>query len=165
MSLSEAVAQSIWIRKSVGFAGSTCLWYDYFLTLDQEVAYIWNAPWTVYKVAFLVNRYSNLFGQTFTLIEETGWIVHDSQDFCERFNLFSAIFPFLSAESIHIVVILRAWAIWGCKRRIAVILISIYLVYLLLMLGMTIFGTSTSDFQELDYLNTVEICIDGLPRT
>ncbi|KAH7890955.1 hypothetical protein F5I97DRAFT_1923455 [Phlebopus sp. FC_14] len=163
MSLPEAVAQSIWIRKSVGFAGSTCLWYDYYLTLDQEVAHIWNAPWTVYKVAFLVNRYSNLFGQTFTLIEETGWIVRDSWDFCERFNLFLTVLPALSTESIHIVVILRAWAIWGCKRRIAVILISIYLVYFLLMLGMMIFGSNTSDFQEFYYLNTVEICIDDMP--
>ena len=40
-----------------------------------------------------------------------------------------------SHPNYHIVlVLLRAWAIWGCQRRVAVMLIGSYSVYLLLFL-------------------------------
>lgn len=45
----------------------------------QQVTYIWDAPWTFVKALFLINRYGNLIGQTFLMLEETGYISHNSQ--------------------------------------------------------------------------------------
>jgi hypothetical protein len=44
--------------------------------------YIWNAPWTLVKVMFLINRYGNLLGQTFVLLEEAGLLTNNSQEVC-----------------------------------------------------------------------------------
>ncbi|KIJ65485.1 hypothetical protein HYDPIDRAFT_88086, partial [Hydnomerulius pinastri MD-312] len=145
MSIPRTFAQDVWIRKTVGLSGYSCLVYDYILTLDDEVKFIWQAPWTVTKVIFLINRYGNLLSQTFIHVIETGWVVHNSQDLCQRFNLFTSIFMLLSSESIHILVLFRAWAIWGCQKRVATTLISVYFIYLLLTLGMTGFGTNTEN--------------------
>ncbi|KAF8840387.1 hypothetical protein BDN67DRAFT_951686 [Paxillus ammoniavirescens] len=163
MSLPQSFLQDLWIRKSVGLAGYSCLVYDYILTLDEEVRFIWKAPWSITKVTFLVNRYGNLLGQTFIHVVETGWIVHDSQDLCQRFNLFISIFMTLAAESIHILVLLRAWAIWGCQRRVATILIGAYCVYLLLILTMVAISTKNQSFHQFQYLDLIGICVGVIP--
>ncbi|KIJ21038.1 hypothetical protein PAXINDRAFT_95988, partial [Paxillus involutus ATCC 200175] len=163
MSVPQSFLQDLWIRKSVGLAGFSCLVYDYILTFDEEVKFIWKAPWSITKVTFFVNRYGNLLGQTFIQVVETGWIVHDSQDLCQRFNLFISIFMTLGAESIHILVLLRAWAIWGCQRRVATILISAYCVYLLLILTIVAISTKSQSFYQFQYLNLIGICVEVIP--
>ncbi|KAF8840384.1 hypothetical protein BDN67DRAFT_968569, partial [Paxillus ammoniavirescens] len=162
MSVPQSFLQDLWIRKSVGLAGFSCLVYDYILTLDQEVKFIWKAPWSITKVIFLVNRYGNLLGQTFIQLVETGWIGHGSQDLCQRVNFFVSIFMSLSAESIHILVLLRAWAIWGCWKRVATALISIYSVYLLVVLAIFGFGMKSQSFHQFQYLDLIGICVGWL---
>ncbi|KIK91021.1 hypothetical protein PAXRUDRAFT_652281 [Paxillus rubicundulus Ve08.2h10] len=164
MSVPQSFLQDLWIRKSVGLAGFSCLVYDYILILDEEVKFIWKAPWSFTKVIFLVNRYGNLLGQGFIQVVETGWVVHDSQDLCQRFNLFASIFMILSAESIHILVLLRAWAIWGCERRVATVLIGVYSVYLFLMLIMVALGMNSQSFHEFQYLDLIGVCVGVIPR-
>jgi len=45
----------------------------------------------------------------------------------------------LSTESIHILVLLRAWAIWGCKRYVAILLIFAYTIYASAVTGLLIY--------------------------
>ncbi|OJA17249.1 hypothetical protein AZE42_12567, partial [Rhizopogon vesiculosus] len=80
-------AQDLWVRLAFTTAGHTFLVYDYFLTLDDEISYIWNSPWTVVKVLFLVNRYGNLVVQTYIRLEEAGLLAHNSESFCLSFAL------------------------------------------------------------------------------
>ncbi|OJA10983.1 hypothetical protein AZE42_09310 [Rhizopogon vesiculosus] len=102
MSLPVSFAAAIWVRTTFSSAGFTLLVYDYVLTLRDEVTYIWNAPWTVVKVMFFINRYGNLAGQTFISLEESGLLTDNSQSFCRKFALITTIFMLLSSESIHI---------------------------------------------------------------
>ncbi|KAF8452718.1 hypothetical protein L210DRAFT_2053440 [Boletus edulis BED1] len=36
---------------------ATAVIYDYFLTISNEVAYIWKRPWTIVSTLFLLVRY------------------------------------------------------------------------------------------------------------
>ncbi|KAF9233863.1 hypothetical protein BU15DRAFT_15352, partial [Melanogaster broomeanus] len=122
--------------RALGLSGFSFLVYDHILTFDEEVKFVWQAPWTVTKVTFLANRYGNLIAQGSVHVIEA--IHHSStEQLCRRFNTFVSIHMLLGSESIHILVLLRAWAIWGCERRMAIRLISAYVVYLLILLGMT----------------------------
>ncbi|KAF9232608.1 hypothetical protein BU15DRAFT_9489, partial [Melanogaster broomeanus] len=123
--------------RALGLSGFSFLVYDHILTFDEEVKFVWQAPWTVTKVTFLANRYGNLIAQGSVHVTESGWVVNNSQELCRRFNTFVSIHMLLGSESIHILVLLRAWAIWGCERRMATRLISAYVVYLLILLGTT----------------------------
>ncbi|KAF8996796.1 hypothetical protein BDQ17DRAFT_1249420, partial [Cyathus striatus] len=31
--------------------------YEYFITLDLEVKFVWNAPWTFIKIIYIMTRY------------------------------------------------------------------------------------------------------------
>ncbi|OJA16357.1 hypothetical protein AZE42_07818 [Rhizopogon vesiculosus] len=140
MPLSVQFAQDLWVRSAFAAAGHTFLIYDYFLTLNDEISYIWNSPWTVVKVLFLVNRYGNLVVQTYIRLEEAGLLAHNSESFCLSFALLTSYFLILSSASIHILVLMRASAIWGTRKRVTQILIMGYMGYVLMLIGWTTYG-------------------------
>ncbi|KAH7910067.1 hypothetical protein BJ138DRAFT_153658 [Hygrophoropsis aurantiaca] len=156
-------SEDLRVREAFGIAGCTLFVWDYILTFEEEVRYIWQAPWTVSKVSFLVSRYGNLACQTFVRVEEAGLLSHGSEAWCHKFNLFTASYMIVSSESIHILVLMRAWAIWGCTKRVVVSLISIYVTYLLLLLSMTILGAVSTSFHTFQYLGEIGICVGVIP--
>ncbi|KAF9233747.1 hypothetical protein BU15DRAFT_66317 [Melanogaster broomeanus] len=164
MSVPPEFLNSLFIRKSLFFAGHSLLVYDYLLTFSHEVEYVWGSPWTVVKATFLLNRYGNLVGQSIIALEETGSLSHGSEEFCTRFNLFGSIFAIFSIESIHILVLMRAWAIWGCTYRAAVLLILLYVVYILVVVGMAAYIMTTADFVDFQYLAEIGVCVEPIPR-
>ncbi|KAG2364833.1 hypothetical protein BDR07DRAFT_749369 [Suillus spraguei] len=161
MAPSPEFMQDLWVRRILSTTGHTLLVYDYLLTLKDEVYYIWNRPWTVVKVLFLINRYGNLIGQTFIRLEEAGLLSHGSQVFCNRFTLSTSCFMFLSMESIHIIVLVRTWAIWGTQKRMASILIWSYVFYVLVLIGTAAYNATTNhtQFSQLDVTN---ICVRAI---
>ncbi|KAF9232230.1 hypothetical protein BU15DRAFT_81467 [Melanogaster broomeanus] len=162
MSVPPEFLNLLFVRKSFFFAGHSLLVYDYLLTFSREVEYVWGAPWTIVKATFLLNRYGNLIGQSVVVLEETGNLSHGSEKFCANFNLSAAIFMIFSAESIHILVLTRAWAIWGCTYRAAVSLILLYVVYVLVVVGMMVYGATTADFVDFQYLDQIGVCVSPI---
>lgn len=92
------------------------------------------------------------------------------------------LFSILYSRLYLVLVLLRAWAIWGCDRRVAVILIGSYSVYLLLFLVQAIFSATsiTSEsapitlyfytghrllVRTFQYAGLPEICVTVIPRT
>ncbi|KAG1874460.1 hypothetical protein F4604DRAFT_745347 [Suillus subluteus] len=163
MSLSPQFMESLWVRKSFSAAGHTLLVYDYLLTLRDESVYIWDAPWTIVKVLFLLNRYGNLIGQTVVRLEEAGLLAHDSQKFCQCFAIFTSCFMFLSVESIHILVLVRAWAIWGTQKRVTNILAWSYVIYVVTLLASTSYSLYAGNIQYL-FLDVIHVCVTTMPK-
>ncbi|KAG0698165.1 hypothetical protein DFH29DRAFT_1081921 [Suillus ampliporus] len=163
MSLTSQFMETLWVRKSFAAAGHTLLVYDYLLTLKDEISYIWNAPWTAVKVLFLLNRYGNLIGQTFIRLEEAGLLAHNSQEFCHRFAVSTTCFMFLSTESIHIIVLKRAWAIWGTRKIVTKILIWSYVSYILLVVAASAYSVNASH-GVFPQLNVIKICAATMPK-
>ncbi|KAG1726146.1 hypothetical protein EDB19DRAFT_1833546 [Suillus lakei] len=162
MAPSPEFMQDLWVRKIFSTTGHTLLVYDYLLTLKDEVCYIWNRPWTIVKVMFLINRYGNLVGQTVIRLEEAGLLSHGSQVFCHRFAFFTSCFMILSTESIHILVLMRAWAIWGTQKRVANILIWCYVLYVLVLTGTATYSVTTNHTQ-FSQLDVTHICVGAVP--
>ncbi|KAF9237055.1 hypothetical protein BU15DRAFT_63437 [Melanogaster broomeanus] len=137
-----------------------------------KVEYVWKAPWTIVKATFLINRYGNLIGQSAIALEEMGVLSHGSQEsmiqFCVTFNLVAGIFMIISTESIHrylrnvqnvVLVLMRAWAIWGCTYRVAVWLILLYVLYVLVVIGMLAYIATAENYVEFQYLDETGVCI------
>ncbi|KAI9464668.1 hypothetical protein HD554DRAFT_1244913 [Boletus coccyginus] len=137
MSIPSTVLSQVFIRKLCAFAGYSFLVYDYLLTFSLEVAYIWDDPWSIVKILFLVNRYGSLIGQTFVMLEETGYVSHNSKRFCSAFELFVPFFVILTGESIRLLVVMRACAIFGCKRHVVLVWNILYVLYAMVVLGVT----------------------------
>ncbi|KAG2143808.1 uncharacterized protein EDB93DRAFT_1251860 [Suillus bovinus] len=162
--LSSGFFYNIWVRKALSTVGHIVLIYDYFLTLDDEIQYIWSAPWTIVKVMFLINRYGNLVGQTIIRLEEAGILTHNLQSFCQRFAISTTCFMLLSSESIHILVLMRAWAIWGTRKRETNILVGGYVFYVLILLAMNLIGAVHDSHEDFQYLDLVGICVSAMPE-
>ncbi|KAH7909564.1 hypothetical protein BJ138DRAFT_1155039 [Hygrophoropsis aurantiaca] len=163
MAVPVSFSEGLRVRGAFGVAGYTVFVWEHILTLKEEVRYIWQAPWTVSKASFLVSRYGNLVCLTFVRIEEAGLLSHGSGVWCHKFNLFAAVYMIVSGESIHILVLMRAWAIWGCTKRVMVSLTSIYVTYLLLLVAMAIFGSTQTSFDTFEYLDEIDVCASIIP--
>ncbi|KAF9233186.1 hypothetical protein BU15DRAFT_66790 [Melanogaster broomeanus] len=178
MSVPSEFLNALFIRKSLFFAGHSLLVYDYLLTFSRErfkVEYVWGAPWTVVKAVFLLNRYGNMIGQSVVALEEMGILSHGSAEvficFCLQYlspnqSTSSVINSYVYLHNIQnvVLVLMCAWAIWGCTYRVAVLLILLYVVYLLVVVAMVIYGVTvaTADL-AYQYLDEVGVCILAIP--
>ncbi|KAG2143819.1 uncharacterized protein EDB93DRAFT_1291165 [Suillus bovinus] len=162
MSLSPQFMEGLWVRKSFSAAGHTLLVYDYLLTFREEFVYIWDSPWTVVKILFLFNRYGNLIGQTAIWLEEAGLLAHNSQEFCQGFSIFTTCFMFISTESVHILVLVRAWAIWGTRRGVMNILAWSYVGYIVMLLVGATFHLHAYHL-HFEFLQAIHVCVTKMP--
>ncbi|KAH8809629.1 hypothetical protein DL96DRAFT_1628662 [Flagelloscypha sp. PMI_526] len=105
------------------------LW-DYFVTLDQEISYFWNASLSWPTILFFINRYF-----TIALIS-TGTIALVSQQVNETVLLFCTIYVrylFTGGGMIHIFVIqfilaFRLWAMYGNARYLLWVLGILWII-------------------------------------
>ncbi|KAN0088209.1 hypothetical protein V8E55_005266 [Tylopilus felleus] len=164
MSVPPGFLKGLFVRKSVNFSGYTLLLYDYLITFPLEVQYIWGSPWTPVKAGFLVNRYGNLIGQALVMLEETGYVSHGSEEFCKYFRLYCSLYMVFSADFIRILVVMRAWAIWGCRYGVAVFAITLYVLYVLAVSARVIYSQIESKGILFDHLRQVGVCASQIPR-
>jgi len=85
--------------------------YEYFLTFEQEVRYVWLAPWTAGKCIFLLGRY--LF---FVDIPVLMWVfvtTVPTDDTCTRTLDWVVAVELPALIVAWLVVGLRTWAIWN----------------------------------------------------
>ncbi|KAG9315452.1 hypothetical protein JVU11DRAFT_3063 [Chiua virens] len=158
----------LFIRQLVAVAGQSLLVYDYFLTFNYELSYIWDARWTVVKAIFLFNRYGTLVGQSLYTLQQLDLFSTSSPKFCLYFQWYVAFFGILSGESIRILVILRAWAIWGCTYRVVVALTCVYVLYLAVCIGLALLTMVMTLTQPLGLLvmEGTGVCTPrGAPKT
>ncbi|KAF9233185.1 hypothetical protein BU15DRAFT_66788 [Melanogaster broomeanus] len=163
MSVPSEFLNALFIRKSLFFVGHSLLVYNYLLTFSRErfkVEYVWGAPWTVVKATFLLNRYGNVIGQSVVTLEETGFLSHGAEE-----NQFIGIITYLRNVQNVVLVLMRAWAIWGCTYRLAVLLMLLYAIYLLGVVAMATYGATvtSADFVGYQYLDEVGVCIVVIP--
>lgn len=144
--ITPAFIYDVWIQRAAVAAGYTLLLYDYFLTLGDEVEYIWKAPWTPVKSVYLANRYTVLLGQTVICIQETGVIAAVTGG-CRAYAIFLGVYTLVSLETAHVLVVFRAWAIWGGNR---LILRSMVLGYVACLVSLIVAVAKEEDISNFE---------------
>lgn len=134
--------------------------YDYLLTLQYEVKYMWTAKWTLAKVLFFLTRYP-VFVDTFCAIYlQLGRNL--SGEFCH--NLYTSngwliVFGIAVAEGI---IILRTWAMWGRNKIIGIFLLGLFFASLIAAsVALALFQKSTHfiPISSLGPLSTGKGCL------
>jgi hypothetical protein len=110
--------------------GYALLVWDYLLTLDDEITYIWACPTSVVKYLFIGNRYVNLLVQPFSISQAAGALPLNSEASCRGFAWAMALSQSWSYSSVHILVLLRVWILYGRTRKITVALVVAFILYL-----------------------------------
>jgi len=109
----------IWVNYMERLVSSaTLIFYDWFLTSGDELAYLWRRDRTIYiRVLFFLVRYPALVSTVLNVIPPT--FTWEIVEVCLRAVIFICSELILAA---------RAWAIWGKNRRILVFLVVFSIV-------------------------------------
>ncbi|KAJ3996485.1 hypothetical protein F5050DRAFT_1758880 [Lentinula boryana] len=57
MSFSTEILTDAYVSRYANLAGAALLSYDYLLTLDDEIEFIWKKSWSIGKALFIMSRY------------------------------------------------------------------------------------------------------------
>ncbi|KAK0445797.1 hypothetical protein EV421DRAFT_2034300 [Armillaria borealis] len=105
----------------------TWTWWEFAITLDDEISVIWQSKWSWIKFLFFANRYLVLFSQTFDLI---GYFLPKPS-----YNVglawvgyITIIDGTLQVFIADIILIIRLAAIYGRKKRVIVPVVVLYIL-------------------------------------
>ncbi|KDR78288.1 hypothetical protein GALMADRAFT_1311360 [Galerina marginata CBS 339.88] len=107
-------------------ASSTLLTHDYICTVGSEIKYVWSSPWSIGLILFYINRYLPFvyfilisFGKVSLMtVRECIWVT--------PLTLWTVTASLLASQAV---VILRTYAIWGCRRLIFYVLAAWVIIF------------------------------------
>ncbi|KAH8102206.1 hypothetical protein BXZ70DRAFT_60083 [Cristinia sonorae] len=105
-------------------SAAALLVYDIFLTLDDEVRYIWPSKISLVKLLYFATRYLAILDRVAGLYHQFQANVSNSQ--CKMTYIvgsWAVVVGIVIAESI---LMLRTWVIWGRSTKIALLLIVLF---------------------------------------
>jgi len=110
------------VSKYFSAASVTILYFDYFLTIDQEIEHVWNSPFSFITVLFFITRYLP-FLDTAPMMAHY-YAPHPSNKACSilyHTEAWCYTFGITIAEGILAV---RTYAIWDRKKLVGATLLA-----------------------------------------
>jgi len=100
-------------------AAYTVLFYDWIISLDEEVAFIYPAPWNMGKISYLFCRYYPLVVSPFLF---WGFLANHEKTVCKAYYraLYACTIP--TMLSAQLILMLRSYAFSGRRRPVLVVL-------------------------------------------
>ncbi|KAJ6450558.1 hypothetical protein C8R47DRAFT_322787 [Mycena vitilis] len=112
----------------VVLAGLTWILHDYFVTLEDEIRYIWPQRRGLSKFMFFWIRYYSIVLLLFDVIQ-----IHvfarpgiTSNNLCIAMDTIIRVVGAVSLWSVEIIMQLRVYALYGCSKRIAAVNILLF---------------------------------------
>ncbi|KAJ3898022.1 hypothetical protein F5879DRAFT_1026733 [Lentinula edodes] len=115
----------------------TFLCYDHVLTFETEVTLIWKRPNTLSSYLFFLNRYFSLIGNIVIILS----IFFSTS--CAVWNIVQELFHALVGLMIATFLTLRIYALYGCDRRLLILLSSLILIGIALAIVTDLLASST----------------------
>ncbi|KAI9570608.1 hypothetical protein HD554DRAFT_356267 [Boletus coccyginus] len=127
---SSQIMGDMLVLRAMTYSSYALLVWDYLLTLDDEITYIWGGPSSVVKYLFIGNRYVNLLVQPVYISDVAGVLPLGSSATCVAFSWTMALSQFWSYGSVHVLVLLRVWVLYGRTLKITTTLTAAFILYL-----------------------------------
>ncbi|KAN0128874.1 hypothetical protein V8E53_013247 [Lactarius tabidus] len=123
MQLIACGLNSVVIARYSAVAAYVACFYDWIISLDQEVALVHTSPWNVVKAAYIFCRYYPLAIAPFHL---WGILGDHDQRLCESYYhaLYACTMP--TALSAQLILMLRTYAFSGRKKMVLAILLATF---------------------------------------
>ncbi|KAF8799570.1 hypothetical protein BYT27DRAFT_7201457 [Phlegmacium glaucopus] len=110
-----STARDILIHNCLHFFAISCLYYDHFVSFDQEIDYLWTRPRSQSSYWFFLNRYFAFFGNLVVTILGFSDL---SAQVCKRYLLFRQLFLLVNQVLVCVLLTLRVYALYECSMRI-----------------------------------------------
>ncbi|KAF7326078.1 UBA-e1-C domain-containing protein [Mycena kentingensis (nom. inval.)] len=146
----------------VCLAAFTWIMHDYFVTLENEIRYIWPQPFNFSKFMFLWIRYYSITLLLFDVIQ-----IHvfarpgvPSPGLCVAMDTIIRVVGAVSLWSVEIVMQLRVYAIYGCSKRVAAFNLFLFLGSMAGFMWILVFNHSR---RAAVIANFVDLGLPGCP--
>ncbi|KAJ6571495.1 hypothetical protein B0H19DRAFT_1372568 [Mycena capillaripes] len=97
----------------------TLLFYDYFITADQEIQAYWGARITWATALFYLNRYVSMIGNAVPIILENFWTTKSPRaEACRAIQTYHQYFSIVAQIFVAALLIMRTYALYERSRRI-----------------------------------------------
>ncbi|KIM61549.1 hypothetical protein SCLCIDRAFT_876821 [Scleroderma citrinum Foug A] len=119
----EALIAANQLQSQTSVAVTVVLFYDFFLTLDQEIEHIWKHNWNLTSALYIFVRY---FG---TFINLTGTVVMSVQSttkVSQSFNEIQSWVEFIIVWAVQVILQMRLYALYHCSKRLLVFMVTFF---------------------------------------
>jgi len=117
---------STFLIDAFSFFSASLVVYDHFLTFGREVKEVWFAQWNYGKILFLLTRY--IIYVDMAVLFTIDYIKTSDQNLCRKLGTAIICLELIGIVLTEVVLILRTWALWGCKKSVLAFLVAIYSV-------------------------------------
>ncbi|EIM84970.1 uncharacterized protein STEHIDRAFT_122889 [Stereum hirsutum FP-91666 SS1] len=143
----------------VSAAGLVILLYDHLLTLDEEIQYVWKAPWTLPKGMFLANRYGVPLLTIINTWQLSGLANPSPTDTVCKVWIITALYAgVLSMANGGFIVLLRLWVLWNRRTSLVGWTLLVFVVTQLATFSVTTW-VATGLVSRLEYSPLVNSCV------
>ncbi|KAE9396192.1 hypothetical protein BT96DRAFT_977584 [Gymnopus androsaceus JB14] len=132
--------------------------YDYFLSLAQEVAFVWSSDWSFVKVLYLVSRYSP-FIDTILVVE--GRLSADiTIASCNSTMTFTTIFAAAGIALSDLILVARTYVVYQRSRKVLIVLVVSWIVLSIVNIATATFWTkSPSEVDPSSIISGIPLCL------
>ncbi|KAF4574522.1 hypothetical protein EYR36_005865 [Pleurotus pulmonarius] len=111
---------------SAFISSGALLVYDYILTVSDEGYLVWNAPWSLGKVLFLLTRYPAFIDVAVSIYHAVAPSIRPET--CELAYNVSGWMIIIGMIIAELIMVIRVWALWGNSKIIGVILVILSII-------------------------------------
>lgn len=124
-----------WVTNVIIVSSTALFFYDYCLTIRQEIRYVWETKFTLANTLFVFARYPAFLTAILIMMPSKSSVVIS--------NVGSAL-RVLAILSSELVFALRMWAIWGRRKSVLIVFICATIAVFIPSLTITVMDIFTS---------------------
>lgn len=110
-------------------AGLAVLAFDYCITLDDEVRWVWGRKWDAGRCIFTLARYLPFPGLSLTIFAAFQAVSFKQCNDTVINGYVSNVLHIVSILAAEGLILIRTWAFWGCSRILLISMIALAVVF------------------------------------
>ncbi|KAJ3785509.1 hypothetical protein GGU10DRAFT_354742 [Lentinula aff. detonsa] len=124
--INSVFVQDGYVTQYTNLAGSTLLFYDYLLTLDDEIEFIWKKSWSIGKVLFIISRYYSLIASV--LINNMALFQSLTESECIRYYHWQAWSGLITCMIVEVILQMRLYALYFLDKKILTLMVVSFII-------------------------------------
>ncbi|KAJ3982718.1 hypothetical protein F5890DRAFT_323171 [Lentinula detonsa] len=114
------------VTQYTNLAGSTLLFYDYLLTLDDEIEFIWKKSWSIGKILFIISRYYSLIATV--VISNMALFQSLTESVSIQYSHWQAWSGLISCMIVEVILQMRLYALYFLDKKILTLMVVSFII-------------------------------------
>ncbi|KAJ3903694.1 hypothetical protein F5879DRAFT_137235 [Lentinula edodes] len=122
----SSVIEDGYVTRYANMAGSALLLFDYLLTLDDEIEFIWQKSWSIGKGLFIISRYYSLI--ITVVVNNYVLFGHLSASVSIHYSYWQGWSGLFTCMIVEMILQMRLYALYFLDKRILLLMVVSFIV-------------------------------------